>query len=197
MKHLTREEVQVERLLEATRTVAVLGATTRAAEATVTYLGEEGFEIFPVRDDLRDVAGVKSWAALTDIPGSVDLVLVLAGALDQAVVDHATAKGARAVWLGRGVSGGNVGEQAIPDGLIIVRDFDIVEEHRHTQRGGGQPRKRGVNVGGRRRARKEPQVDTTGWVEGGGGGSKGGGGGHAVLDEKKMVGKPRRSSRRR
>lgn len=87
-------------------------------------------------------------------------------------------------------------------GLLLVVDRDIRIEHRHTEQVAGQPRKRGVNVGGRRQLYEDDRKrrNEGGYVPGGGGGRKGGGGSHAVLDEKKMVGgrpSPRRGPLRR
>ena len=198
MKHLTRAEVEIERLLRATRSVAVLGARARPDDpsvAVVEYLKAQGFDVFPVRPDGADVAGLTSWEKLGDVPGSLDLVLVLSGGVDEATITDAAAKSARALWLAPGVPVGEAQIQAAAHGLLLVHDRDIVVEHRHTEQSAGRPRKLGVNVGARRRAVKETgkRDDATGYVAGGGGGSTGGGGGRAVLDEKKMVvGKPRR-----
>ncbi|HYR95666.1 MAG TPA: CoA-binding protein [Candidatus Binatus sp.] len=206
MKRLTREEVRVERLLRAARGVAVLGASARRGQrgnAVVEYLKQAGFDVFPVRQDRAEVAGLASSARLADVPGPIDIVLVLGGdGLDPATIDEAKKKGARALWFAPGVPVGKAEEYAAAHELFLVRNRDIVIEHRHTEQAAGQPRKRGVNVGGRKRYyeddRKRPTE--TGYVVGGGGGRKGGGGLHAVLDEKKMVGgrpSPRRGPLRR
>src|SRR5947207_15607843 len=82
MKRLGREEVQAERLLRAARTIAVLGASGRRGargNAVVRYLAEAGFEVYPVRTDRAEVAGLASWARLADVPGTIDIVLVVAG----------------------------------------------------------------------------------------------------------------------
>ena len=80
MKRLTREEVRAERLLRATRSIAVLGADPRHGAhsgAVVEYLKQAGFDVFPVHADRAEIAGLASWGSLADVPGSVDLVLVV------------------------------------------------------------------------------------------------------------------------
>jgi predicted CoA-binding protein len=205
VKRLTRDEVQGERLLRAARSVAVLGASARPGQrssAVVRYLRQAGFEVFPVRADRAEVAGLAAWTSLTDVPGHLDIVLVFPGAaVDSETIDAAVRKGARAVWLQPGVSVAEA-EAAAARGLLVVHDRDIAVEHRHTEQVAGQPRKRGVNVAGRRRQYEDDRkrIDEAGWAPGGGGGHKGGGGGRAVLDEKKMVGgrpSPRRGPLRR
>ena len=194
MKRLTRDEVRIERLLRAARSVAVLGASARRGHrsyAVVEYLKEEGFDVLPVREDRAEVAGLSSWARLADIPGPLDILLVLGGAPpDRATIEEAARKGARVLWLAPGVPVGGAAEDAAAHGLLLVRDRDIQVEQRHTEQVAGQPRKRGVNVGRRKRRYEDDRKrrDETGYVARGGGGHKGGGGARAVLDEKKMVG---------
>jgi hypothetical protein len=203
MKRLTRDEVQVERMLRAVRSVAVLGASARPghrSNAVVAYLKQAGFDVFPVRADRAEVAGLASWARLADIPGAIDLVLVLAAGITPATIEVAARKGARALWLAPGVPAVEAGELAAAHGLQLVRGRDVTVEHRHTEQVAGQPRKRGV--GARTQADdqgRKPRA-RAGYAARGGGGRKGGGGRRAVLDEKKMVGEgpsPRRRRLRR
>jgi hypothetical protein len=206
MKRLTREEVRVERVLRASRSVAVLGASAQRGErsnAVVEYLKQAGFDVLPVREDRAEVAGLPSWTRLADVPGPVDIVLVHGrGGVDEATIEEAARKGARALWLAPGVRLGNIERHAAAHDLLVVRDRAIEVEQRHTEQVAGQPRKRGVHISRRKRSyeddRKRPEK--AGWVEAGGGGHKSGGGRHAVLDEKKMVGgkpSPRRGPLRR
>jgi uncharacterized protein len=208
MGRLARDEVRVERMLRAARSVAVLGASARRgepSEAIVEYLKDAGFEVFPVRPDRADVAGLRSSMRVADVPGALDVVLVLGGGggVDRAMVEEAARKGARALRLAPGVSlADDAAAHAAASDLLLVRDRDITTEYRHTVEVAGQPSKRGVHVGRRKRQYEDDRKrhDETGYAEGGGGGGKGGGGNRAVLDEKKMVGgkpSPRRGPLRR
>ncbi|MGD9765883.1 MAG: CoA-binding protein [Candidatus Binatia bacterium] len=189
MGRLTREEVSVERLLEAARSIAVLGVGAQGASGVVAYLKQARFEVFPVREDRAEIAGLTPWAHFADVPGPIDIVLVLSGAIDGAAIEEAARKSARALWLAPGVLAGDVEERARECDLRVVHDRDIVLEHKHTERSAGQPRKRGVHVSLRKRQYEDNRKrrEQTGYVARGGGGHKGGGGGRAVLDEKKMV----------
>jgi hypothetical protein len=144
-----------------------------------------------VRADRAEVAGLASWASLADVPGSVDIVLVLPGAhVDRDAIAQAARKRARAVWLSPGAADDAAADEAAAHGILLVRDRDIRIEQRHTEQVAGQPRKRGVHLRRRNAVYEDDRKrhDETGYVEGGGGGHKAGGGGHAILDEKKMVG---------
>ena len=197
MKHLTREEVALQQLLQRARTIAVIGASPRPerhSHQVCRYLHDQAYEVIPVRPDLADVAGLKSYQKLSDVPGPVDIVVVFRNARwAPAHIREAAVKAPEAVWLPPGVWSRACDEEAARIGVSLVIDSCIEEEHRHASRAPGHPTKLGVHV---RRGRKtyednRKHPDDAGYVAGGGGGSSGGGGVRAVLDEKKMrTGRP-------
>jgi predicted CoA-binding protein len=205
MKHLTRDEVALQQLLQRARTVAVVGASPRPkrhSHQVCRYLHDQGYDVIPVRPDRADVAGLPSYAQLSDVPGSVDIVVVFRNAA--AAPEHirqAADKTPEAIWLPPGVWSRACDDEGARAGVTLVVDACIEEEHRHGSRVPGHPRKLGVHRSRRKRAysdnRKRPEED--GYVAGGGGGHAGGGGVRAVLDEKKMAGgrpSPRRGLRK-
>jgi predicted CoA-binding protein len=198
MRHSSREEGMIERLLRATRTIAVVGASPRPARhssVTVSYLHQAGYDVIPVRLDRVPVAGLPSFASLEDFGGAVDMVVIFRR--PEAVVTHihqAIAKRIEAVWLQPGVWSREAEEAARSHDLTLIKDRCIVEEHRHLitatgEPSAGHPRKQGTHA--RRRPRHLPVDDSTppdpGYVEGGGGGQKAGGGKRSVRDERKMT----------
>lgn len=73
------------RALWAARAVAIIGASDRAGAVgrlPVQFLARYGYAggIYPVRPDGADVAGLRSFAALAQIPGPVDLAMVMVAA---------------------------------------------------------------------------------------------------------------------
>lgn len=196
MRHITHEEAMIARLLRATRTIAVVGASprpTRHSHEVVSYLRRAGFDVVPVRPDRAAVSGLPTFASLNDFGGSVDMVVIFRR--PDAVVAHiqqAVAKHAHAVWLPPGAWSRAAEEAARAHNLTFIKDRCIIEEHRHLagaagEPASGHPRKQGVHAR-RRRRRNQEQVSApdSGYVEGGGGGHRAGGGKHSVLDEKKM-----------
>jgi predicted CoA-binding protein len=198
MKHTTREEATIERLLRTTRTIAVVGASPQPTEHShevVSYLHCAGYDVIPIRPDRASVAGLPTFASLDDFGGPVDVVVIYRR--PDAVVAHieqAAAKHAEAVWLPPGTWSREAEEAAQTHNLTLIKDRCIMEEHRHLfgatgEPTAGHPRKQGVHV--RRRGRpiedEEASVPDAGYVEGGGGGSRAGGGKHTVLDEKKAI----------
>jgi uncharacterized protein len=194
MKHLTRDEVEMQRLLQRARTIAVVGASPRPdrhSHRVCCYLHDEGYEVLPVRPDRVEVAGMTSYAQYADIPGPVDIVVIFRNA--QAVPEHireAAVNPPEAVWLPPGVWTRACEHEAAELGVTLVEETCIEEEHRHASRVPGHPRKLGVHLSRRKAThednRKHPVV--TGYAAGGGGGHAGGGGVRATLDEKKMMG---------
>jgi predicted CoA-binding protein len=180
-------------LLNRARSIAVVGASPRPerhSHTVVSYLHRVGYDVIPVRPDLRQVDGLKSYARLADIPVQLDLAVIFRRA-DAAprFVAEAASKGVEAVWLPPGVWTRQAEEQAREHKVLLIKDRCIEEEHRHIAKESGYPVRLGVHLSRRRRTYEDNRKDLQekGYTEGGGGGLKGGGGKRSVLDEKKMV----------
>lgn len=198
MRHLTRGDAQVVRLLKRARTVAVIGASPRSdrhSHVVVSYLKDAGYDVIPIRPDRKTVAGLPTYASLDDVPGAVDIVVIFRR--PEAVPEHieeAARRKTEAVWLQPGTASNPAIRRAEELDLVLIRDRCIEEDHSDLMgtfgsAGAGHPEKLGVHVSRRRRTfednRRRPEE--SGWTEAGGGGSAAGGGGRAVLDEKKMI----------
>ncbi|HEX9446080.1 MAG TPA: CoA-binding protein [Candidatus Binatia bacterium] len=194
---MDREEALVLRLLNRARTIALVGASplpSRHSHAVAVYLHHAGYDVIPVRPDLKPVDRLKSYARLEDIPGPIDIAVIFrwAGAAPQ-FIPAAAEKGAEAVWLPPGVWSRAAEELARAHDILLIKDRCIEEDHRHLSRSGGHPKKAGVHVSRRHPLFEDNRknLEEAGYVAAGGGGRHGGGGKRAVLDEKKMVrGKP-------
>jgi len=201
MKHMTREEALERRVLQRARTVAIIGASLNPARHSYTvagYLRTAGYDVIPIRPDGDEVAGLRVYTTLADVPGPVDLVVIFRR--PDAVPAHigeAAAKYVETVWLPPGVWSREAEGAARRHGLTLIKECCIAEEHRHLSQQSGHPAKWGVHV--RRRKPKyednRRRPDDAGYVAGGGGGHSAGGGVRSITDEKKMVkGAPSRRS---
>lgn len=193
MKHMTRQEALEQRVLRRARTVAIIGASPspeRHSHTVATHLKTAGYDVIPIRPDGGDVAGLRVYSALAEVPGGVDLVVIFRRAA--AVPEHiaeAAAKHVETVWLQPGVWSPGAEAAALRLGVTLIKDCCIAEVHRHVTQQSGHPGKWGVHV-----RRREPtyednrqRPEDSAYVAGGGGGPVGGGGVRSVLDEKKMV----------
>lgn len=193
MKHLTREEALERRVLQRARTVAIIGASPDAARHSLTvatYLKRAGYDVIPIRPDHADVAGLPSYAALSDVGGPVDLVVVFRRAdAVPAHIEEAAARHVEVVWLPPGTWSRAAAAAARRHGITLIKDRCVAEEHRHLSGRSGHPLRWGVHVRRRKPTyednRRRP--DDAGYVAGGGGGHSAGGGVRSIVDEKKMV----------
>ena len=142
MKHLTRDGIEVQRLLRKARRIAMVGASPRADRHSNTvcrYLHRAGFEVIPVRQDREEVIGLSSYASLAEVPGPLDLAVIYRGRSQ--AVDHVAEAAARgdlmAVWLPPGAVSGAALDVAAQEGLPVVSDRCPEKEYRHLGRPGG------------------------------------------------------------
>ena len=123
------DEAGVERVLRATRRIAVIGASSdrgRPSYAVFRYLVQQGFECVPVNPNERDVLGVPAFRSLGEAAaatGPFDLIDVFRRS--ELCVPHArdaVAAGARCLWLQQGVVNWEAARIAHDAGLDVVMD---------------------------------------------------------------------------
>ncbi len=130
----------IRHILEASRTIAVVGLSSRPARAgyyVPAYLQKFGYRIIPVNPYLKEALGEKAYPDLLALKEPVDLVLIFQRS--EAVppfVDQAIQIGARAIWMQLGISNQSAAEKAYQAGLEVVMDACMLVEH---QRWGGKP----------------------------------------------------------
>jgi predicted CoA-binding protein len=144
VRHLSPSELLVHRLLQNSRTIALVGASPRSERHSNTvagYLRRAGYEVVPIRPDRREVCGLPSYASLADVPrGSIDLIVIFRRR--DAIVQHlieAAARAPRAVWLPPGIATPALERAAAELGLLLVKDRCIEEAHRHAWARHGHP----------------------------------------------------------
>jgi predicted CoA-binding protein len=121
-------------LLKGAHTIAVVGISDkpdRDSFRVAQYLQENGYRVVPVNPMVDSVLGEKSYAALSDVPSSIDIVDIFRkpdAALP--IVEEAIALGAGAVWLQLGVVNEEAAALAAGASLQVVMDRCIKVEHR-------------------------------------------------------------------
>ena len=124
---LTRDE-DIAELLQATRTIALVGASDnpgRASFGVMVFLQDHGFRVIPVNPRItgEHVHGEYVWRELAQIGEPIDLVDVFRRSQEAgAVVDEAIATGAKAVWMQLGVIDEAAAARAEAAGLKVVMD---------------------------------------------------------------------------
>jgi predicted CoA-binding protein len=123
------------RILQAARTIAVVGASAnpaRPANFVLTYLlsSSADYEVWPVTPNETSILGVKTYPSLAELPGAPDIVDVFRRA-DQlpGVAREAVAAGARTFWMQLGLHSDEAVEIASSAGLNVVSNRCVKIEH--------------------------------------------------------------------
>ena len=138
-ENIITNSAEIRKLLNETRTIAVLGIKTEAqanqpAFYVPSYLQTAGFQIIPVPvyyPEATRILGQQVFRRLVDIPIDVDLVNVFR--LSQDIPPHVEdilAKMPRAVWLQSGIRHDAVAETLAKAGIKVVQDRCLMVDHR-------------------------------------------------------------------
>lgn len=132
------QEPAIQKILSEAKTIAVVGFSSNPAKAgyyVPAYLQKQGYTIIPVNPNLNEGLGQTAYAALSDVPVPIDLVLVFQRSENvPPFVDQAIEVGARAVWLQLGIAHSAAADKARAAGLDVVQDACMLVEHRHWRR---------------------------------------------------------------
>lgn len=128
------DDAGLRRLLQDTRTIAVVGMSAnpeRASNEVAQYLRRAGYTIIPVNPACAEILGEKCYPSLREVPVPIDLVDVFRKSEDvMPIVEDAIAVGAKAVWLQLGVIATEAATRAETAGLAVVMDHCTKIEHR-------------------------------------------------------------------
>lgn len=130
-----RDPKVIRRLLEATRTIAVVGLSPkqdRPSWRVAAYLCEAGYRIIPVNPTAvgTEILGEKCYTDLLSVPERVDLVNVFRRPEEcREVAEQAVAIKAKALWLQQGIVNFEAAGLATNAGLDVVMDACLAIEH--------------------------------------------------------------------
>lgn len=127
------ENEAVDRALQESRTVAVVGASDnpdRQSHGVARYLKDQGYIVIPVNPRLTELFGEKSYPDLASIPGVVDVVDIFRNpdAVPQ-IVEEAIRKKAKVVWMQPGAESEQAAQRAREAGLEVVMGRCMKREH--------------------------------------------------------------------
>lgn len=126
-------DAEMRRLLEDTRTIAVVGLSDkpeRPSYGVARYLIAQGYRVIPVNPTVDEVLGLKSYTDLRSIPEPVDVVDIFRRSEHvPPLVAQAIEIGAKAVWMQLGVMHAEAAAQAEAAGLAVVMNRCMAIEH--------------------------------------------------------------------
>jgi|TARA_B110000503_G_C6985210_1_gene344966 predicted CoA-binding protein len=126
MNHDQYPEAYLKQILTDVKTIALVGASAKPARdsyQTMVALLEAGYEVFPVNpfEAGNSILGQRCYAALTDIPHSIDMVDIFRSSdAALAITEEAIAIGAKVVWMQLEVINVEARDKAVKVGLKVV-----------------------------------------------------------------------------
>ena len=131
MPHTNPSDDEIREILLASRTIAMVGASSdpsRPSHRIMHVLLDAGFDVIPVNPRESDVHGRTAYASLADVPVPIDIVDVFRPAqVTPAIADEAVAVKAKVFWLQLGISNDEAAERASAGGLVVVMDYCLGE----------------------------------------------------------------------
>lgn len=125
---------EIDAILEESRTIAIVGLSDKAdrdSNDVARYLQRHGYTIVPVNPAVAEILGETSYPDLRSIPADIDIDIVDIFRKPEfipAIVDDAIARGARTVWMQRGLAHNAAADKARAAGLKVVMDRCIKVE---------------------------------------------------------------------
>lgn len=132
---------EIKAILESAKTIAVVGLSDnpeRESYQVAAYLKTQGYRIIPVNPNVREVLGEEAYPTLADIPKDIPVDVVDIFRRPEfipEIVDQAIARGAKAVWMQKGLAHNAAADKARAAGLSVVMDRCMMVEHRRLLRG--------------------------------------------------------------
>lgn len=127
---------QVKQILLDTKTIAVVGMSTRPdrpSQDVPKYLREHGYKIVPINPNSTKILGETAYPSLSAIPSDIhiDTVQIFLRSEDVLpVVEEAIAIGAKVVWMQEGIRNEVAAQRAEEAGLTVVQDRCMRAAHR-------------------------------------------------------------------
>ena len=116
------------------KTIAVVGMSPKPARPShyvAMYMKEQGYNIIPINPAHNEIAGMKSFPSLLDIPQTIDVVDVFRRSeYVLPIAESAVTVCAKALWLQDGVINENGSALAQKAGLLVVVSDCMLRRHR-------------------------------------------------------------------
>lgn len=131
---------EIAEVYRTARRFAIVGASSdpdRDSHTAVSYLHEQGYEVYPVNPKEEQIDGLRAYPSVADVPETPDVVVVFRRPDAAAeVAADAVKAGARVVWLPVGVTSDEAQRVADAAGRGYVEDRCVYTTHKLMRRAG-------------------------------------------------------------
>jgi predicted CoA-binding protein len=133
-----QDVTQINHLLDAARTIAIVGLSSDRQKASffvAGYLKDEGYRIVPVNPKADTILGEKVYPDVASIPFPVDLINIFRPPQEMdEIVNQALARKEKgidspAIWMQLRLGHMPAAERALAAGLIVIVDKCVKMEH--------------------------------------------------------------------
>ncbi len=133
---LVKDPQEIRKILEETKTIAVVGFSDDPGRGASYYVPEHmyeaGYRIIPVNPDLTEGLGEKCYPSLLDIPKTIPVDMVNCFRRPEFIPDiarQAIAIGAKVLWMQMGITSGEAVKIASDAGLKVVQNLCLMKEY--------------------------------------------------------------------
>ena len=138
---------EIREILTKMSVVAVVGMSRnkdKPSHRVPMFLLKRGYRIVPVNPSRSEIAGMRSYKSILEIPFDIDIVNVFRPSDEvPEIVEQSAVKGAKVVWLQEGIYHPDAVEIAREAGIKIVWNRCMMKEYRrligHYKRGQLKP----------------------------------------------------------
>jgi predicted CoA-binding protein len=110
--------------------VAVIGASSKRQKfgnKALRAFVNQGYTVFPINPNEREVEGMRTYASVLDVPGEIDMATVyVPPRIGVGIMEELARKGVSEVWLNPGADGDEVIARARALGLRTVQACSIM-----------------------------------------------------------------------
>ncbi|MCX8174073.1 MAG: CoA-binding protein [Thermoplasmata archaeon] len=126
-------EKDIDEILTEYRVIAVVGASDkpdRESYKVAKYLHEHGYRVIPVNPNISSLFGLRAYPSLNEVPERVEVVDIFRKPETvPEIVEEAIRKGAKVIWMQKGIVHNAAAETAKKHGLKVVMDRCMMVEH--------------------------------------------------------------------
>jgi predicted CoA-binding protein len=131
------DDAQLAAVLNDAKRIAIVGLSGRRgtpSQEVARYLRRQGYQVIPVNPQHVEILGTRSYRSVSDIPGTVDLVVVFRRpqAIPDVVLDVIEAL-PKYLWLQLGIRHDEAAATVERHGITVYQDICIEQTHQRLE----------------------------------------------------------------